>query len=65
MKIRTGLVGHEIGHAMGLSHQPNKQNSSIMYNYDDRYILSDNGNTAIERNKPAKVDCNNINHIYI
>lgn len=61
---KTGLVGHEIGHAMGLSHQPNKQNSSIMYNYDDRYILSDNGNTAIERNKPAKVDCNNINHIY-
>lgn len=26
-----------------------------MYNYDDRYILSDNGNTAIERNKPAKL----------
>lgn len=51
---KTGLVAHELGHAMGLSHQPSKASSSIMYNYDDKRALS----------RPGTVDCNNINHIY-
>lgn len=51
---KTGLVAHELGHAMGLSHQPNLPSSSIMYNYDDKRTLS----------HPSSIDCNNINHIY-
>lgn len=51
---KTGLVAHELGHAMGLSHQPKNPSSSIMYNYDDNRALS----------RPGTVDCNNINHIY-
>mgnify|MGYP000875666519 CR=1 FL=1 len=51
---KTGLVAHELGHAMGLSHQPNLPGISIMYNYDDYR----------DRDRPGSIDCNNINHIY-
>lgn len=57
---KTGLVAHEIGHTMGLSHQPNRPTDSIMYNYDDERKFSDGS----FRNRPSKRDCNNINHIY-
>ncbi len=50
---KTGLVAHEAGHAMGLSHQPTLSSTSIMYNYDSRTLY-----------RPGTVDCNNINHIY-
>lgn len=56
---KTGLVAHELGHAMGLSHQPTRKSDSIMYNYDSRCFADGSA-----RNRPAKRDCNNINHIY-
>ena len=59
-KKKTGLVAHELGHAMGLSHQPNQSTDSIMYNYDDDRRFSDGS----FRNRPSKRDCNNVNHIY-
>lgn len=51
---KTGLVAHEFGHAMGLSHQPTLSATSIMYNYDSGRSMF----------RAASVDCNNINHLY-
>jgi hypothetical protein len=50
---RRGIVAHEFGHGMGLSHQPSLKTTSIMYNYDDRSMY-----------RAATVDCNTINHLY-
>jgi hypothetical protein len=50
---RRGIVAHEFGHTMGLSHQPSLSTTSIMYNYDSRSMY-----------RAATVDCNNINHLY-
>ena len=57
---RVGLVGHEIGHAMGLTHQPYKPTSSIMFPTDMERKFQ-NGNY---RSRPATIDCETINHIY-
>lgn len=50
---KRGIVAHEFGHTMGLSHQPSLSTTSIMYNYDSRSMY-----------RAATVDCNTINHLY-
>lgn len=57
---KIGLAEHELGHAMGLSHQPFRPTDSLMYNYDDERKFP-NGKY---RNRPSERDCKNINHIY-
>ncbi len=62
-RAETGTVVHEIGHAMGLSHQlaSKRKTTSIMYPQAAGRKMED-GTT--DRNKPSSIDCNNIRHIY-
>lgn len=49
---KIGLICHELGHAMGLSHNNTMQ--SIMYDNDE----------SRTRSNPGAIDCQTINHIY-
>jgi len=48
----TGVVSHELGHAMGLAHRTDTD--SVMYLYDTGRVYQ----------RPTASDCHNINHIY-
>ena len=50
---RTGIIAHEFGHLMGLSHTP-YNNASLMYPYDSGRIAT----------RAVATDCWTINHLY-